>query len=408
MKICILSTSTTLHQMGGTEVHAETLAAEAARQGHEVTLLTTAHPEGKTEERAGGYTTVYLQGTHYSMSRAWEKEWRVASTAALSRLRAEGRLDIVWAENLAGLAYAALPSDGRVPVISIVNGLGLRGELASNFNRVSTVGELIYFSTRYAAQFLLCYLPWFRAVVRGSDLLVGVSYQSSEAVTQEFPSAKGKTITILNPVDTGAFRPDPELRRRARAELGFADADFVTLMTGVVHKQKGMHLGMEAFAGLAAADSRARLLIVGDGPQRAELEKAAAAPELAGRVKFCGMKPNSEMPLYYNAADLYLNPTLRLEGLAIVILEAMSCGLPCVVSRIGGTASSIDDGVSGFFTRPGDLSGIELRLKEIAADQELAKSLGNEARRRAVDVFDKVAAIRQYVEASKKIIAARD
>lgn len=407
MKLCVLTTGTTAHRMGGTEVHAETLAAEAARQGHEVRLLTCAHPRGLETERKDGYTVLYLPGTSHTMSRRDAPAWWAASAAKTAELHAAGQIDVVWAENFSGLAYAALPRAARAPVISVVNGPAVRGEIASNFNRVSTPGELLYFATRYAAQTVFYYIPRFRAMVRDSDLLAAVSNETAAALEAEFPGSGAKTRVIFNSADTAFFRPDGEARGAARAALGLALGQTAVLMSGVMHKQKGMRFGLKAFAAVAARFPGARLLLAGDGPERTILEAAAEATGLGGRVTFCGPRPNAAMPALYNAADIYLNPTMRTEGLPLVMVEAMACGLPCVVSKIGGNGSSIDEGVSGFFTAPGNTAQLAEKLALLLADEKLRAEFSKAARAKALACFSNEKAAGAYLAASAELAGVK-
>ncbi|MGD9642477.1 MAG: glycosyltransferase family 4 protein [Elusimicrobiales bacterium] len=407
MKICLLTTSTTAHRMGGTEVQAETLAAETARQGHQVFIVTTAHPRGIAEETRNGYRVIYLSGTSHEMSRKDAPVWWSASASRTAELCETEGIDIVWAENFSGLSYAAIPARQRKPVLSIVQGLAVRGEVISNFNRISTAGELLYLLTRYAAQTLFYYIPRFRALARDSDLLVGVSNETVAALEAEYPGSGKKTIAIFNPVDTERFRPAPELRRTGRERLGLPDGAVTVLMSGVLHKQKGMHLGLLAFAQVAARFPQARLIIAGDGPEKQRLAALAGELGIAARVTFPGLVPNEEMPLHYNSADIYLNPTLRMEGLGIVNVEAMACGLPVITSKIGGTGSSIEDGKSGFFTRPGDISGLAGRLEQLLGDPALRARLGADARSRAEAVFSKETVTRRYIEVSASLLGGR-
>lgn len=402
MNICILSTSLTVHRMGGTEVHAEALAAEAARQGHEVTVVTSSHPSGLKAERKNGFETFYLEGTSHLMSRADAPAWWRASAAEVSRLAASGKADVVWAENFAGLSCAAIPRGKRPPVISVVQGLGIRGEIASRFSETSSLSGLAYFLTRYAAQTLLYYIPRFRAMVRDSDLLVGVSRETIAALHAEFPRSRMKTSLIFNPVDTGRFRPDPGLRAEALKRLALPAGTRLVMMAGVMSRQKGMHVGLEAFSAIADRFPEARLLIVGDGPERGALEAAAAG--LKDRIIFAGRAGNADMPAHYNSADVYLNPTLRLEGLPLVIAEAMACGLPSVVSRIGGTASTIEDGISGFFAAPGDAAGLASGMEKLLRDPGTAAGMGRKARADAEARFSLSNAVRRYAEESGKLL----
>lgn len=406
MRICLLATSTIAHRMGGTEVQAQTLAAEAARQGHSVFVITTAHPSGLKSERRSGCDFIYLEGTSHAMSRRDAPAWWRASAARTAELCRAEKIDVVWAENFSGLSYAALPRASRRPVISVVNGLAVRGEIASSFARVSTISELAYFLTRYAAQTLFYYIPRFRAMVRDSDLLVAVSRETAGALAEEFPGSEGKTRVILNPVDTALFSPDPGLRTRTRAALGISGTETAVIMAGVLHKQKGFHLGIKAFAAASAGFTDARLLIAGDGPQRGELEALAGKAGLKHRILFLGEKPHEELAAFYNAADIYLNPTLRLEGLSLVTVEAMACGLPSVVSRSGGTCSTIIDGESGYFTEPGDTGGMASRLERLLGDPGLRARLSAGARARALEAFDTTRNVAQYIEASRELTRA--
>jgi len=407
MKICILSTSTTAHTLGGTEIQAEALAAEASRLGHSVLVLTSASPAGLEREMKDGYEVRYLSGTHHSMTRHWVEPWYRESAAAIARLRAEKKIDVVWAENFSGLSYARLPPKDRAPLISIANGLAIRGELSSHYKALSGPADLAYFLTFYAAQLLFYYIPWFRAMARDSDLIAAVSRETAEAFESELPDSRGKTEVMYNPVDCSHFHPDPELRRRARKELGIAPESVVILMAGVMHRQKGMHIGLTAFAELAAQNPGALLLMAGDGPERPGLENIATRAGLSGRVRFLGLLPNSGMPYFYNAADIYLNPTTRAEGFGIVNAEAMACALPCIISRTGGTASTIDDAESGYFSEPGDAASIAGPLLRLAGDSALRADFGRTGRAKAVKIFDKKVVVGRYIEASERLLTAR-
>jgi glycosyltransferase involved in cell wall biosynthesis len=86
------------------------------------------------------------------------------------------------------------------------------------------------------------------------------------------------------------------------------------------------------------------------------------------------------------------------------MLEAMACGLPSITSRIGGTAATIDDGVSGFFVKPGDTAAMTEKLGLLAGHPELRALLAKNAREKAVRAFDKTLILQQYLSASRRLI----
>ena len=147
------------------------------------------------------------------------------------------------------------------------------------------------------------------------------------------------------------------------------------------------------------------MMIVGNGPQLEMLKKMAKGLKIRENVIFCGFVSNEEMPLYYNAAEIFINPTVREEGLSIVVVESMACGLPVVSSRIGGTASTIDEGVSGFFVKPKDEKMLIKKSIEILSNKKLAERFGKNARAKALAQFSKEKMVADYLDISQRLIA---
>ncbi|KAF0126997.1 MAG: hypothetical protein FD189_762 [Elusimicrobia bacterium] len=404
MNICILSTTTEAHLAGGSEMHCRLISEGAAADGHRVTLLTTRHPEGKAAEEKNGVRTLYLDGTDHSMSVRWAARWRLKSLEKLRELHAASRFDVLWAENLSGWHCSASRSGLALPLVTIMNGPGVRDGLRSEFNRVSTAGELAVFAVKILPQTLLFYLPWFYHTVKGADALIAVSPESANSIKAEFSFAAAKLHTVYNGIDVGLFRPDPPAGARTLERYGFSGAWPVLLMAGVLHKQKGFHLGLEAFRRIRDKISGARLLIAGDGPERASLESLSVSSGLAGTVAFCGHVPQPALPEYYNACDLFLNPTLRVEGHPLVALEALACGKPVVTAAIGGTLSTIVDGENGFFFKPGDVDAMTEKCLRLFADRNLLAAMSASARSRALSKFSVGKMVREYLRISAVVI----
>lgn len=142
-------------------------------------------------------------------------------------------------------------------------------------------------------------------------------------------------VTVLrNGVDLELFQPTVRPATRSTVtEL---------LSVGYLIERKGHHLVIEALAHLPDC----RLTIVGDGPERHQLENLAAQLGVADRVIFAGSLPHEQLPTYYNAADILVLASSR-EGWANVLLEAMACGTPVVATRIWGTPEVITAPAAG-------------------------------------------------------------
>lgn len=155
---------------------------------------------------------------------------------------------------------------------------------------------------------------------------------------------EGVTV-IENGIDIRRFRPDASAGAAVRASLGWGADDLVVATVSRMHRQKGVrealrgfteyarHLGENGPRRRADKESRARWLVVGDGPVREAIEAEASRLLPADAYRFVGRVTRSRIPDFYNAADVFLFTTRHLEGLPLNVLEAAATGLPLVLSR---------------------------------------------------------------------------
>ena len=130
---------------------------------------------------------------------------------------------------------------------------------------------------------------------------------------------------LANAIDAAAFAPDDALRREVRAELGLGDSLTVMHVGRMVYAKNHEFL-LDAFQDLLTTDPAAKLVLIGDGELRPEIEaKAAVLP--AGSVLFLGTR--TDIPRLLQAADIFAFPS-RFEGFGITVLEAQAAGLPCI------------------------------------------------------------------------------
>jgi glycosyltransferase involved in cell wall biosynthesis len=145
------------------------------------------------------------------------------------------------------------------------------------------------------------------------------------------------------------------------------------LFIGRLDAVKGVPVLLDAFAALRAAVPGARLTLVGDGPDRAGLEAAAAA--LGEAVRFTGYLSQQAVAAELDAHDVLVLPSFA-EGVPVVLMEAMASRLPVIATRVGGVAELVEDGVSGFLVPPGDPESLTERLGRLLADPELCRRMG--------------------------------
>lgn len=188
-----------------------------------------------------------------------------------------------------------------------------------------------------------------------------------------------------------------------RAELGAADGDLLVAALGRMVPKKGFDVLVRALPALAAVEPRVRIVIGGDGPQRAELRRLAGALGVADRLALPGQVPWDRVPGFLAASDLFVLPSQRdpagnLDGLPTVLLEAMAMGKATVATRIGGTPLVIDEGVNGVLCPPGDGPALTAAIAALLADGPRRAQMGAAARRAVVERFNWLAVARQLAE----------
>src|SRR5207302_502070 len=165
-------------------------------------------------------------------------------------------------------------------------------------------------------------------------------------------------------------------RQAARSETGLSQADQIVLFVGRLVALKGVVHLLGAMPRVLAACPEARLVLVGDGEERSYLEQVARALHLMDRVSFVGAREHGEVIRYMRAADVFVLPSL-IESFGIVLVEAMSCGLPIVASKVMGIPAVVEDGVNGVLVPPGDeaalAAGVIRLLTDPAARNQIAE-----------------------------------
>ncbi|WP_171114537.1 MULTISPECIES: glycosyltransferase family 4 protein [Streptomyces] len=206
---------------------------------------------------------------------------------------------------------------------------------------------------------------------------------------------------LYNDVDAGRFAPlGEEARKAARTQLGWRDDEFVALFVHRLSYRKGVRLLAPLLDAVASSvqvrDSglQVRLVVAGDGPERARLEREAAEPARTQSMQVLGSVPNRDLPRLYAAADAVVMPSYE-EGFPRVLLEAMASGTPVVTTDAGGSADVVGAGYP-YVAPVGDLDALVGHLRSLVAASPAERcELGLRLRIRAQSEFspERVAAM---------------
>jgi D-inositol-3-phosphate glycosyltransferase len=219
-----------------------------------------------------------------------------------------------------------------------------------------------------------------RFIARRADAIVTASDHERGLLERYYGADPARMHTIPCGIDLELFRPGD--RVEARLRLGLDPERPVLLWVGRLERLKGVDILISAAAQLARRDFT--LLIVGgderSGALRSELKQQAEAEGIGANVRFSGAVPHDELPLYYSAADVCVVPSYY-ESFGLVAVEAMACGTPVVASRVGGLASTVVDGVSGYLIPWRCPEPFAEKLEVLLGNPELRANFSRAARR---------------------------
>lgn len=225
--------------------------------------------------------------------------------------------------------------------------------------------------------------------IERSDAVTAVSRYLADYTVREMKVRRDDIQVVPNAVDHRRFRPGvvEELRQR------YAHPDEKLLVhVSNFRPVKRVEDVLRVFAGVAQKIG-ARLLMIGDGPERPRAVELAGELGLAGRVSFLGSFPRIEDVLA--AADLFLLPSAQ-ESFGLAALEAMASGVPVVASDVGGIPEVVRDGVCGYLRPVGDVEGMTAAALRLLTDPEEHARFARAARACAIDSFDEEIIVPRY------------
>jgi glycosyltransferase involved in cell wall biosynthesis len=217
------------------------------------------------------------------------------------------------------------------------------------------------------------------------DATICVSNAVRDRLVNDYRFPADKTITIHNGVSILELAPSESCRESVRASLCIGSQEFVLVCTARLNEVKGIDILLLAMAKVLREGLHCKCVIVGDGPLRESLLKQAEALGLDGRVFFVGFHKNVQA--FLSAADAFVLTSYK-EGLPLSILEAMACGLPCIVTNVGGNAEAIQHSVHGLIVEPGSVDQVAAAISYLMSHPQVRTGMSKMAQERVREGFD--------------------
>ena len=335
MKIAILVSAFPPKWLAGTEIATYNIAKYLAKRGHEVHVITSLDrglPKEAVEERFYVHRIFWRRIRFLGVMSFWMKTFW-----CLKKIKP----DIIHAQSI---------------------GMGIPGFLAKIFLKKTFVvygrGSEVYLPSTFMNRIS-------KLVLKNGDVIIALTEDMKRGMQKFYDR---DILVLSNGIDFERFK---NLSREGiRKRLKINDDEKIITFVGTLHSIKGVKYLIKAMEFIIKRDKSIKLMLVGDGEDREELESLVEELDLKECIKFVGKVQNEDIPQYMVASDVFVLPSLS-EGFPVAILEAIASGLPIITTKVRGLPEIVKDGENGFLVEPKNPKEIAEKVLLILEDEEL-------------------------------------
>lgn len=376
------------HGHGGLERHVGGLRKHLERAGVTVSLYTTP-PSARREAPSSGVHFVPYGGIPWPRRPGFvvierDTNYLAWSLRAGKRVLEDGEADVVQADGGAGFGYAFHAGEGSPPLV--LHPHGMEEFKAPSLKRTA------YLPLRSATRF----------AARRARRVLAPDVSMRDEVRRYLDVPEERITVVPNAIDLEEI--DAAGRRRSVPPIEIGPEETVLLSVGRLERNKNF-AGLVRALGKAGADlgDRWTWVLVGEGPERASLEREIARTGIDAKARLVGSVSDEQLAALYRRATLFVHPTLY-EGSSMVTLEAMAHGLPVIASRVGGIPDKIVDGESGLIVPPADEEALAESIVKALRAKDALEEWGRRARAIVEERFDWSRRVGELVELYEEIL----
>lgn len=383
LSICLISRKFPLWDSSGEFGFLWPIARGLVKQGHRVTVLSWRNRAKRDLVERDGVKAYFLGEGNSSPIDSFPE----LALKKFRQLHAEQRFDLVHSLDDSGLQLGLNRKRLGVAVVYDVDATHMASLYSILGMSQETLTGLIRTSFSVAYNFLKTYNRYDRKLLKTADAVFVHSPQQRVILERYYLYPDQRIFMLpfgLEVEDLSPREKSQELMKKLNLP---EDAQTVVTVTDMTEFGEMKNL-LAAFERVAIKKPTARLIVVGHGPLKKEIEFEALQLALGGRVIFAGEVQSSNLTDYIALADVFVNLSARSAGIEQSLLEAMAQSKVIVGSEVSPISSVVEDGVDGFLIRPADTFTLSELLLQVFNGQIPARDMGSQAREKVLNLFD--------------------
>jgi glycosyltransferase involved in cell wall biosynthesis len=383
MHICLISPTiiTEDAHWGGIHTHTKLLCNVLSKSGYFITLIVPFYSHGFADKLLKNINIIGLNETLENVNNcSWLKE----GSKIIYSLHESSPFSCIISEGNSAYELIKLRDLKNLPLFCFVQ-IPSFTHIYNNWKAVISLRTFFSYFLKTIPRILYRIFFWEIPLAHSCAKILSVSRLKAMQICKYYFTPVEKIEVVNNWVDINFFAPHIEKKNTGRHKLSISENDIVFLLVGALWLPKGFHIAIKAFKKVSGLCPNSILLVCGEGREEANLIKLVKLMGLENKVRFLGVIRYSELPSIYNAADIFLIPSLMSEGQAYTLIEAMSCGLPVIATRRGGNIETVGD--AGILVSPGNVGSLAKAMISLVKSPEVRKRFSSLARKRVVDSF---------------------
>ncbi|MCB0407213.1 MAG: glycosyltransferase family 4 protein [Bdellovibrionales bacterium] len=370
------------------------IARGLAKQGHNVTVIAWKNPQNKPEIEQDGVKAFFLgenpRAQLFQFSQLVDKKF--------NELHTQNPFHIVHSVDNSGIEIGlkkkfykiAMTYDVEATHMSEI--FQLLGYSQENLNSLIRTGFLV------SLKFLKTYFGHDRKLLKTADSIIVTSPQQRILLERYYLYPDLKIHSVPYGIEISDLSPR-ERSEELRKSLNIpANANVIVTVTDMSELGEVVHL-LRAFEKLAIKKPASRLILVGDGPLKKEIEYEMLCLALGNKVIFTGQVSSTKLPDYIALADIFVNLSSRTSGFEPSILEAMAQKKLIIGSEVSPIATIVEDGKDGFLIRPADSTTLSQLFVGVFDGKISVTEIGEAARNKVMNLFDTQKMVRMTLDA---------